>query len=343
MSLSNKLSATTEKKSDAFRDSVAKMQSLTSAKMQQVNQTILDNMQSDVALIPQMAAHLIGAGGKRLRPILTLAAAGCFNYQDTDDVKLAAAVEIIHAATLLHDDVVDESNMRRGKATANDIWGNKESVLVGDFLFSRAFELMVQTRDIKVLGVLSHASAVIAEGEVLQLQTQKNINATVDMYLAVIKAKTAALFAAAAKTGAMVASDDKAIHDAFFDFGMDLGIAFQIVDDALDYAGDATTIGKSVGDDFMEGKMTLPVIFAIQHADDEEKQFWQRTLGEGNVQEQDLEQAIIIMQREETIQKSMQMAKAYVDKAAAALEIVPNSDMKTALLALNQAALLREF
>src|SRR5882757_5967535 len=247
--------------------------------MNGVNAVILERMQSKVALIPELAGHLIAGGGKRMRPMLTLASALLLDYPGTRHHKLAAAVEFIHTATLLHDDVVDGSGMRRGKRTANLIWGNPASVLVGDFLFSRAFELMVEDGSLKVLRILSHASAVIAEGEVEQLTAQRRIETDEEQYLNIISAKTAALFAAACRVSPVVAEADEDAEFALETYGRHLGIAFQLTDDVIDYASDSATMGKGVGDDFRDGKMTLPVILAYARGSDEDRVFWRGAIG----------------------------------------------------------------
>src|SRR5690242_2507422 len=266
-----------------------------------VNALILDRMQSPVALIPQLAGHIVAAGGKRLRPMLTLAAARLCGYRGDRHVALAAAVEFIHTATLLHDDVVDASDLRRGLATANAVWGNKCSVLVGDFLFSRAFQLMVEDGSLAVLEILSEASAIIAEGEVLQLVTSNDTKTTEEAYLDVIRAKTAQLFAAASRIGAVLTGRPEAEEDALETYGRNLGIAFQLVDDMLDYSARQAELGKTVGDDFREGKITLPVVLALRVAGDQERSFWRRTLEDLEQQEGDLERAIELMTRHGTL------------------------------------------
>jgi octaprenyl-diphosphate synthase len=250
------------------------MLGLVAADMNAVNAVILDRMQSEIPLIPELAGHLIAGGGKRMRPMLTLACAKLLDYPGARHHKLAAAVEFIHTATLLHDDVVDGSGLRRGRRTANVIWGNPASVLVGDFLFSRSFELMVEDGSLKVLRILSNASAVIAEGEVNQLTAQRQVGLGEDRYLAIIAAKTAALFAAACRIAAVVAERDEAVEAALDAYGRNLGVAFQLVDDAIDYASDAATMGKGVGDDFRDGKCTLPVILAYARGSDADRAFW---------------------------------------------------------------------
>jgi octaprenyl-diphosphate synthase len=290
-------------------------------------------MQSPVALIPQLAGHIIAAGGKRLRPMLTLASARLCGYESGQrHIGLAACVEFIHTATLLHDDVVDESDLRRGIETANALWGNKASVLVGDFLFSRAFQLMVSDGSLEVLRILSDASAVIAEGEVGQLITANDTETTEDAYLDVIRSKTAALFAAACRVGAVVAERPQAEADALEAFGMNLGIAFQLVDDVLDYSGSGDKFGKAVGDDFREGKITLPVVLAFERSTPEEKAFWRRCLEDLEQGDGDLEQAIRIMQRHGAISDSVERARAYGDAARQAMSSLPDRPERQALL-----------
>ena len=248
--------------------------------MSAVDKIIIERMDSPVGMIPNLAQHLVGAGGKRLRPLLTVAAAGLCGYQGAEHHKLAAAVEFIHSATLLHDDVVDESELRRGKKPANLIWGNSASILVGDFLFARAFNLMVESGSMEALGILSNASSVIAEGEVQQLAALRDVKMSEDAYMQVISAKTAALFAAATEVSPVIAGRPEAEREALKAYGLKLGLAFQLVDDSLDYGGFETALGKSVGDDFREGKMTLPVIRAVEKADKEAAQFWHRVIVE---------------------------------------------------------------
>jgi octaprenyl-diphosphate synthase len=287
--------------------------------LERVNALILARMQSPVALIPQLAGHIIAAGGKRLRPMLTLAAARMCGYRGDRHIALAAAVEFIHTATLLHDDVVDASDLRRGLATANAVWGNKSSVLVGDFLFSRAFQLMVEDGSLKVLEILSEASAIIAEGEVLQLVTSNDTETTEEAYLDVIRAKTAQLFAAASRIGAVLTGRPAAEEDALETYGRNLGIAFQLVDDMLDYSARQAELGKTVGDDFREGKITLPVVLALRAASDQERGFWRRTLEDLEQQEGDLERAIELMTRHGTLRATLDRARHYGEAARRAL------------------------
>ncbi|MBY0337774.1 MAG: polyprenyl synthetase family protein [Acetobacteraceae bacterium] len=288
-------------------------------------------MHSPVALIPQLAAHIVAAGGKRLRPLLTLAAARLCGYEGARHVALAACVEFIHTATLLHDDVVDESALRRGRASANALFGNKPSVLVGDFLFARAFQLMVEDGSLEVLAVLSSAAATIAEGEVLQLVTQNDTATTEAQYLEVIEGKTAALFAAATRVGALVADRPAKEADALEAYGRNLGIAFQLVDDALDYSAEQERLGKTVGDDFREGKITLPVLLAFRHGSEAERGFWRRTLEERDQTDQDLAEAQALIARHGTLRATIDRAQQYGDAALAALRGFPPGEAREAL------------
>ncbi|NJO55805.1 MAG: polyprenyl synthetase family protein [Rhodospirillales bacterium] len=289
-------------------------------------------MKSPVALIPQLAGHVIAAGGKRLRPMLTLAAARLCGYEGYRHVGLAACVEFIHTATLLHDDVVDDSTLRRGLASANSVWGNKPSVLVGDFLFSRAFELMVEDGSLDVLAILSRASSIIAEGEVMQLLTSNDLNTSEDDYLDVIRAKTAELFAAACRLGGVVADRPRAEWEALHGYGMNFGIAFQLVDDVLDYSARQATLGKSIGDDFREGKMTLPVVIAISRGEASERAFWQRTIEAMEQDADDLERAIAILNSHAALTETMARARSYGEAAVKSLAPFPESPAKRALL-----------
>lgn len=308
------------------------MMELVSEDMQAVNAVILEKMQSPVALIPQLAGHIIAAGGKRLRPMLTLASARLCGYQGERHLALSACVEFIHTATLLHDDVVDESLLRRGLQTANEIWGNKASVLVGDFLFSRAFQLMVADGSLRVLKVLSDASATIAEGEVHQLLTANDTDTTRDAYMEVIEAKTAALFAAACEVGAVVAERPEEEATALSGYGRKLGIAFQLVDDILDYSAKQAELGKTVGDDFREGKITLPVVLAFQRGDAEEQAFWRRCLEDLEQDEADIGHAMELMRRHGALEDSMAEAKSYGESAKADLAVFPEGPYKASLL-----------
>ena len=304
---------------------------LVSGDMGRVNATILARTGSEVAMIPEVAKHLIDSGGKRLRPMLTLALAQLVGYADDGHIKLAAAVEFMHTATLLHDDVVDESEMRRGRLAARMLWGNEASVLVGDFLLGQAFKMMVEVGSLKALEILSSAAAVIAEGEVMQLAAAKNTATTEDEYLAVIRAKTAELFAAACEVGPAIAGRAKAEQTACRSFGMNLGVAFQLVDDALDYGGAAQKLGKNVGDDFREGKITLPVVLAFRRGGDAERDFWRRTLERGEAAEADLEHAIGLMTKHRALEDTLGRAQHYGAIARDALALFPDSPMKAAL------------
>jgi len=295
-----------------------------------VNALIVQRMDSPVQMIPQLAGHIVAAGGKRLRPMLTLAAARMCDYTGTRHLALAAAVEFIHTATLLHDDVVDESDLRRGLASANAVWGNKASVLVGDYLFSRSFQLMVKDGSLRVLDILSGASAVIAEGEVMQLITTNDTDTGETAYLDVIKAKTAQLFAAACHIGAIVAERPKVEEDALETFGMNLGIAFQLIDDVLDYSAKQATLGKTVGDDFREGKISLPVILAFRRGKDDDRTFWRRTLEDLDQHEGDLEHAIHLMEKHQALEDSVERARHYGAIAHDALGIFADGPHKKA-------------
>lgn len=310
--------------------------------MKDVNRVIIDNMQSDVPLIPQLAGYLIASGGKRIRPLLTLACTKLFTDDISRSYGLAAAVEFIHTATLLHDDVVDGSEQRRGKDAANLIFGNQASVLVGDFLFSRAFQLMTADGSLEILRILSGASAVIAQGEVMQLTTTNNLETSFAEYEQVIGAKTAALFAAACEIGPVIAGQDKDIQKAIRDYGYQLGMAFQVIDDILDYNADREKLGKTVGDDFREGKMTAPVILALQKADETERAFWQRTLQDKQQKDGDLEHAQELLTKHNCLTVGMDMAKGYAETARNALDTAPDSTIRTHLLDLVQFVIERQ-
>lgn len=297
-----------------------------------VNALIRERMASRHApRIPEVTAHLVEAGGKRLRPMLTLAAARLCGYGGSDHVKLAATVEFIHTATLLHDDVVDESERRRGRPTANLLWDNKSSVLVGDYLFARSFQLMVETGSLRVLDILSNAAATIAEGEVLQLTAAQNLATDEAVYLQVVRGKTAALFSAATEAGAVIAGAPDAVVRALFTYGDALGIAFQIADDLLDYGGTDAAIGKNTGDDFRERKVTLPVIKAVAKASAEERAFWTRVIEKGDQREGDLAEAKRIMARHGAMEAARDEALMWADRAKAALEEVPEHDLRDML------------
>jgi octaprenyl-diphosphate synthase len=319
------------------------MMALVAADMNGVNAVILERMQSKVALIPELAGHLIAGGGKRMRPMLTLACARLLGYPGTRHHKLAAAVEFIHTATLLHDDVVDGSGMRRGKRTANLIWGNPASVLVGDFLFSRAFELMVEDGSLKVLRILSHASAVIAEGEVEQLTAQRRIDTDEDHYLQIISAKTAALFAAACRVSPVVAEASEDTELALECYGKNLGIAFQLSDDVIDYSSDTATMGKGVGDDFRDGKMTLPVILAYARGTDTDRAFWRSAIGGDRTSDEDLAHATALLRSTDALADTIERARQYGRRAIDALGMFPASKAKSALAEAAEFAVARAY
>jgi len=304
---------------------------LTRSDMACVDQIIVERMQSDVPVIPALAQHLISAGGKRLRPLLTVAAGRMAGASDDACLKLAAAVEFIHSATLLHDDVVDGSGLRRGKLAAHLIWGSSSAVLVGDFLFARAFELMVDTGSLRALGILSHASSVIAEGEVLQLTRAHDLDLDQATYLEIIRAKTAELFAAAAESGAVSAGASEARIEALRAYGLNLGLAFQLVDDALDYGGATEALGKNTGDDFREGKATLPLLLAIQRTGARETAFWQRTVAHRDQTGEDFLRARELIIGTGALNATLSLAGDYADAAKAALSPFEAGSLKTAL------------
>ncbi len=311
---------------------ISGLMTLVADDMDAVNRIILDKALSDVEMIPDLAHHLIDSGGKRLRPMLTIAAAKLVGYEGKGHVTLAATVEFMHTATLLHDDVVDDSDMRRGKKTARLLWGNQASVLVGDFLLGQAFRMMVTVGSMPALRILSNAAAVIAEGEVMQLAAAKDLTTTEDAHLDIINAKTAALFSAAGEVGAAIAERPAQEQAALRSYGKMLGIAFQLVDDALDYSGDSAQLGKAVGDDFREGKITLPVILAYRRGDDTERAFWEKVIANGDIQDGDLEHAMGLMQNHKAIEATMERARHYSTIAKDELAIFPDCDAKTALI-----------
>ena len=313
-------------------DALSALVALLEPDLEACNRSIVARMDSPVTLIPQLAAHIVAAGGKRLRPLLTLATARLCGYEGDRHIALAACVEFIHTATLLHDDVVDESVLRRGLASANAVFGNQASVLVGDFLFARAFQLMVEDGSLSVLAILSRAAATIAEGEVLQLVTQNDLSTSEGRYLEVVRGKTAALFAAACEVGGVVADRPQNEVATLAEFGMNLGVAFQLVDDALDYAADQAQLGKTVGDDFREGKITLPVLAAYQAGDAEERAFWQRTIEATEQTDVDLDHALHLMARRDAIGTTLQRACGFATAAKAALAAFPDNPLRRALL-----------
>jgi octaprenyl-diphosphate synthase len=323
--------------------SLAPILNLTATAMNAVNATILDRMQSEIPLIPALAGHLIAGGGKRMRPMLTLAGAELVGYNGTRHHKLAAAVEFIHTATLLHDDVVDGSEQRRGKSAANIVFGNPATVLVGDFLFARAFELMVEDGSLKVLKILSSASAIIAQGEVDQLTAQRKIETSEERYLHIIGAKTAALFAAASRIAAVVAECGSAEEQALDDYGRNLGIAFQLVDDAIDYDSGTAEMGKDRGDDFREGKMTLPVILAYARGSDEERRFWQEAVAGFRTDDEDFAHAVDLIRRHEAIAATRERARHFAQRACDALSIFSDGKARAAMIEAAQFAVSRGY
>lgn len=315
---------------------------LLSQEMADVDHLINTRMVSENApRIPEVTAHLVNAGGKRLRPLLTLASAKLFGYTGPYHIHLAAVVEFIHTATLLHDDVVDESTQRRGRPTANRLWDNKSSILVGDYLFSRSFQLMVETGSLRVLDILANASATIAEGEVLQLTASQNLATTEETYLKVVRGKTAALFSAATEVGGVIAGAEEAHVTALFAYGDALGIAFQIVDDLLDVVGDAEKTGKNIGDDFRERKLTLPFIKAISKADDSEISSWKRTIEKGDQRDGDLEHALALLHKHDVIEETRAEAFRWAETAQSALAQLPSHEIKDHLYALSEHVVKR--
>lgn len=311
--------------------------------MKAVNAIILERMESHVPLVQQLASYLIASGGKRIRPLLTLASTAIFDGDMKRAHLLAACVEFIHTATLLHDDVVDESDERRGKASAHTVFGNQASVLVGDFLFSRSFQMMVDDGNLDILRILSDASAIIAQGEVMQLTTANNLETSMDDYMEVIKAKTAALFAAACEVGPVIANQDLETAKNMAEFGMNLGIAFQIVDDILDYSANQEKLGKTIGDDFREGKMTAPVILSLKNTNKEEYAFWKRSFEDKDQKPEDLAQAMQILNNHNAFESSMNIAKTYAQRAVTNLDIAPESNLKNLLIELVHFTIEREY
>lgn len=300
--------------------------------LERVNQLIVDKAGSDVAMIPEVANHLISSGGKRLRPMLTLAAARMCGYRSDGHIRLAASVEFMHTATLLHDDVVDDSDMRRGKRAARMVWGNPASVLVGDFLLGQAFKMMVEVGSLEALSILSDAASVIAEGEVRQLATARNLATTEDEYLYVVFAKTASLFAASAEIGPVLSRRDRGEQAAFRSYGSNLGLVFQLIDDVLDYGGDSADLGKAVGDDLREGKITLPLVLAYRRGSDEDRSFWREVIEREEPADGDLDRAIELMHRHRALDDTVDRARHFGAVARDALAPFPESDFKSALL-----------
>jgi octaprenyl-diphosphate synthase len=322
----------TVNKNNRHSSNINQLIALTAADMERVNTLILSKAESAVDLIPQISSHLITSGGKRLRPMLTIASAQMLGYSGEGHIKLATSVEFMHTATLLHDDVVDESHMRRGKSTARMIWGNQASVLVGDFLLGQAFRMMVDVQSLQALSVLSDAACTIAEGEVMQLQCAQNLETTQDDYLAVIRAKTAALFSAAAEMGPIIAHSGDHVRSVLRNYGLNLGLAFQLIDDALDYSGSSDELGKNIGDDFREGKVTLPVIIAYKMGSESEREFWRTSIQEEQNSDADLAVALDYLIKHDALNQTISMARDFGNLARDALEALPDSEHKTALL-----------
>ncbi|KQN07652.1 polyprenyl synthetase family protein [Sphingomonas sp. Leaf25] len=337
------MTATLHRLDKRTEPSLDPMMALVADDMNRVNAVILDRMQSKIPLIPELAGHLIAGGGKRMRPMLTLACARLIGYGGTRHHLLAAAVEFIHTATLLHDDVVDGSDLRRGKRTANIIWGNSASVLVGDYLFSKSFELMVEAESLKALRILSGASAIIAEGEVNQLTAIRRIDTPEDRYLDIIGAKTAALFSAACRIAAIVADRSEADEAALDAYGRNLGIAFQLVDDAIDYVSDADTMGKDAGDDFREGKMTLPVILAYARGNEEARGFWRDAISGKRASDTDFAHAITLVQASRAVDDTLARARHYGQRAIDSLGRFPNGPAKDAMVEAVEFAIRRAY
>ena len=314
------------------KPSIDPLSQLLGSELARVTRLIIERMQSPIALIPQLAGHIVASGGKRLRPMLTLGCARLCGYRGNRHIALAAAVEFIHTATLLHDDVVDASDLRRGRDTANAIWGNKPPILVGDFLFSRSFELMVADGSLRILEILSRTSSIIAEGEVLQLMTQNNLDTTEAAYLDVIQAKTAELFAAASRIGAVLAERPEEEEQALDCFGRNLGIAFQLVDDMLDFSACQAELGKSIGDDFREGKVTLPILVAFARGDAEDREFWRRALEEMDQRPGDLDHAIGLVERHGALQETLSRARSYAASAIDSLAKFADGAERRALI-----------
>ena len=319
---------------------IAQIQEIVSNDLKKVNSIIIENIGNEVPMISELSSHILASGGKRIRPIITLLTSKLCNYKGDNHLPLAACIEFIHTATLLHDDVIDESKLRRGVATANDIFGNKTSVLVGDFLFSRSFELMVANGSKRILEVLSSASSTIAKGEVLQLTTVNDCNTSRETYMRIISSKTASLFAAASEISGILAEKENNVKNALSTYGEKLGIAFQLTDDALDYIG-SENLGKEIGDDFKEGKITLPVIICIEKSDNEEKIFWKKTIEDLNQTDLDLGKALALIKKYNAIEETISLANQFASEAIDALGTFPHSEAKLALESLAHIAVNR--
>ncbi|AQX28297.1 MULTISPECIES: polyprenyl synthetase family protein [unclassified Bartonella] len=314
------------------QNSLHSLLNLTKEDMEHINQLIISMAKSNVEMIPEISNHLISSGGKRIRPMITLAAAHMFGYQGDKHIKLATAVEFMHTATLLHDDVVDESELRRGKSTARMIWGNQASVLVGDFLLGQAFKMMVDVGSLEALSVLANAAAIIAEGEVMQLSAAKNIETNVSDYLKIINAKTAALFSAAAEVGPIIAGYGHEERSALHQYGLSLGLAFQLIDDVLDYSSSAQYLGKNIGDDFREGKITMPVILSYTRGNDTEKTFWKQALENNHNNDEALKYAKQLIEKYDGLTDTIEQARIYGKLAIDALSSIKENPAKNALI-----------
>jgi len=337
------VSVLTQIKDAPLANPIERLLEATAADMARVNELILSRADSHVDMVPELARYLIDSGGKRLRPMLTVAAAQLFSTDTGSAVNFAAAVEFMHNATLLHDDVVDESDMRRGKPAARMVWGNKASILVGDFLLGQAFMMMVETGDIAALGVLSAASAVMAEGEVFQLAKTGDLTTTPTDYAEVIRAKTAVLFEAACEVGAMSAGADAAGRKALARYGLELGNAFQLVDDALDYGGQTGALGKNTGDDLREGKMTLPLILALADGSQAERETITAALGDADASAEQVAAVVAIMERHKTLSRTLDQAHAHARSAQQALDVLPASGMRALLADVVEFSVVRAY
>ncbi|MBF0284829.1 MAG: polyprenyl synthetase family protein [Magnetococcales bacterium] len=329
--------------SKALPAALARLHELAGPDLDLTNRIIMERLDSQVEMIPQLGTHLIQSGGKRLRPLLTLVAARMFGYSGERHALLAAVVEFIHTATLLHDDVVDHSSTRRGRATANSMWGDKAPVLVGDFLFSRAFQMMVEHGDLRVLKIVADACAVISEGEVLQLVVSHRLDTTEEQYLKVVSGKTATLFAAATEIGAVINEVDDAIRQRLAEYGLLLGMAYQVVDDALDYDAEQETLGKTVGDDFQEGKITLPLIHAFRHGSEEERGFWLRCIEGRDYPEGALQRAIALVRERGSVRYALERAETFAQQAVRALGDLPPSPGREALIGVAEFTIRRRY
>ncbi len=324
-------------------DALSKIKFLAEDDLAKMDLVIKSRLSDKASLVKDITYHIINSGGKRLRPTLLILIAKLFKYIGNRHINLAASVEFIHTATLLHDDVVDHSKLRRGKPTANKNWDNKSSILVGDFLFSQSFLLMSEDKDIKILQILSKAAAIIAEGEVKQLSSIANLDLKIDDYLKIISAKTAELFAASCQVGAAVANAEDNIELSMYNFGLNLGIAFQIIDDVLDYTSNKITAGKNIGDDFNEAKVTLPIILAYHVSNKEEQAFWIRTINCHNQEDQDFAKALSIFDKYNIIDQCFKMAQEFIEKAKQHIDIAPENNIKTALVDVLNFSINRQF